>query len=100
MFVLQVANHSTNAEYIRLLHDIHADNIESHPWRGYIIMETSKKNSIKEIQNNKNVKRPIWFIFSALGAQWPTMGIFNILRSTYDSTYVQHMIEHKIIIRL
>ncbi|KAL6424858.1 hypothetical protein ACFW04_010040 [Cataglyphis niger] len=74
LFLNDVANHSTDAEYIRLLHDIHADNIENHPWRGYIIIDTSKKNSMKEIQNNKNVKRPIWFIFSALGAQWPRMG--------------------------
>ncbi|XP_029659420.1 fatty acid synthase-like isoform X2 [Formica exsecta] len=77
LFLNDVANHSTDAEYIRLLHDIHADNIEGHPWRGYIILDTLQKNSIKEInkdENNKNVKRPIWFIFSALGAQWPRMG--------------------------
>ncbi|XP_025263301.1 fatty acid synthase-like isoform X3 [Camponotus floridanus] len=73
-FLNDVANHSTDVEYIRLLHDIYAYNIEDHPWRGYIILNNLQQNSIKEIQNNGNVKRPIWFIFSALGAQWPKMG--------------------------
>ncbi|GAB1860823.1 Fatty acid synthase [Camponotus japonicus] len=73
-FLNDVANHSTDVEYIRLLHDVYADNIEAHPWRGYIILDTLQQNSIQEIQNNGNVKRPIWFIFSALGTQWPRMG--------------------------
>ncbi|XP_072763054.1 fatty acid synthase-like [Anoplolepis gracilipes] len=75
-FLNDVTNHSIDAEYIRLLHDIYADNIDGHPWRGYIILKqgTLQQSSIKDIQNYENVKRPIWFIFSALGAQWPRMG--------------------------
>ncbi|KYM98433.1 Fatty acid synthase [Cyphomyrmex costatus] len=63
-----------DVEYIRLLHDIYADNINGHPWRGYIILSTFQENSIKEIQNCRRSKRPVWFIFSALGSQWPGMG--------------------------
>jgi len=65
---LQISNHSIDVEYIRLLHDIHADNIDGHPWRGFTILN----------QNCESVKRPVWFIFSALGSQWPGMGIFKI----------------------
>jgi len=41
-------------------------------------LNTLQQDSIKEIQNCENVKRPVWFIFSALGSQWPGMGIFKI----------------------
>jgi len=34
-----------------------------------------QQDSVKEIQNSESVKRPVWFIFSALGSQWPGMGI-------------------------
>jgi len=76
--LLQISNLPIDVEYIRLLHDIHADNIDGHPWRGFTILNTSRQDSIKEIQNCESVKRPVWFIFSALGSQWPGMGTFKI----------------------
>jgi len=76
--LLQVANHPIDVEYIRLLHDIHADNIKGHPWRGYIILNSFQQDSIKEIQNYEDVNRPVWFIFSALGTHWPGMGTYSI----------------------
>ncbi|XP_018365073.1 PREDICTED: fatty acid synthase-like, partial [Trachymyrmex cornetzi] len=72
LFLNDIANHPIDVEYIRLLHDIYADNIKNHPWRGYIILN-SFQDSIKEIQNYECVKRPVWFIFSVLGSQWPGM---------------------------
>ncbi|XP_012058765.1 PREDICTED: fatty acid synthase-like [Atta cephalotes] len=74
LFLNDVANHPIDVEYIRLLHDIHADNIKGHPWRGYIILNSFQQDSIKEIQNYEDVNRPVWFIFSALGTHWPGMG--------------------------
>ncbi|XP_011858537.1 PREDICTED: fatty acid synthase-like, partial [Vollenhovia emeryi] len=74
LFLNDAANYPKNIEYIRLLHDIHADNIDGHSWRGFTILNTLRQDSIKEIQNCENVKRPVWFIFSALGSQWPGMG--------------------------
>jgi len=41
-------------------------------------LSTLRQDSIREIQNCESVKRPVWFIFSALGSQWPGMGIFKI----------------------
>jgi len=38
-----------------------------------------RQDSIKEIQNCDSVKRLVWFIFSALGSQWPGMGIFKYI---------------------
>ncbi|XP_011690499.1 PREDICTED: fatty acid synthase-like [Wasmannia auropunctata] len=74
LFINDIANHQIDVEYIRLLHDVHSDNIDGHPWRGYIILNTSQQESIQEIQNLKNGKRPVCFIFSALGSQWPGIG--------------------------
>ncbi|XP_036142990.1 fatty acid synthase-like isoform X2 [Monomorium pharaonis] len=44
LFLNDVVNHPIDKEYIRLLHDIHADNIEGHPWRGFIILNNQQKN--------------------------------------------------------
>ncbi|XP_011705437.1 PREDICTED: fatty acid synthase-like, partial [Wasmannia auropunctata] len=74
LFLNDIANRPTDVEYIRLLHDIYADNIDGHSWRGYIILNTLQQESIKEIQNCKNVKRSVCFVFSALGSQWSRMG--------------------------
>ncbi|XP_018360096.1 PREDICTED: LOW QUALITY PROTEIN: fatty acid synthase-like [Trachymyrmex cornetzi] len=75
LFLNDIANLPIDAEYVRLLHDIHADNINGHPWRGYTILQnTLQQDPIKEIRNCKGVKRPVWFIFSALDSQWPGMG--------------------------
>ncbi|XP_036148675.1 fatty acid synthase isoform X2 [Monomorium pharaonis] len=74
LFLNDVVNHPIDKEYIRLLHDIHTDNIEGHTWRGFIILHNQKQESIKEIQHCESVKRPVCFIFSALGTQWPGMG--------------------------
>ncbi|KYN18124.1 Fatty acid synthase [Trachymyrmex cornetzi] len=75
LFLNDVANHPIDAEYVRLLHDIHADNINGHPWRGYTILQnTLQQDPIKEIRNFEGVKKPVWFIFSALSSQYPGMG--------------------------
>jgi len=39
-----------------------------------------QQDSIKEIQICESVKKPVWFIFSALGSQWPGMGIYLKLK--------------------
>ncbi|KAL6267253.1 hypothetical protein P5V15_000327 [Pogonomyrmex californicus] len=76
LFLNDVINHQMDMEYIRLLHDIYASNIDGHPWRGYTILKlkTLQEKPVKEIQSYKNIKRPIWYIFSSLGSQWPEMG--------------------------
>ncbi|XP_067207655.1 fatty acid synthase-like isoform X2 [Linepithema humile] len=74
LFLNDVANHPIDVEYIRLLHDIHTNDIDGHSWRGYIILASRQKNSIQKVQHCKNKKRPICFIFSALKLQWSEMG--------------------------
>lgn len=66
-------------EYIRLLHDIHADNIDGHLWRGYTVLDSRKPNSIQKIQNYKYIEKPVCFVFSALGSQWPEISMYTTL---------------------
>nr|XP_033193891.1 fatty acid synthase [Bombus vancouverensis nearcticus] len=58
-------------EFIALLHDIHANNVAGHLYRGYSIMGNV---STREVDSYVNEKRPIWFVFSGMGSQWPGMG--------------------------
>ncbi|XP_067207292.1 fatty acid synthase-like [Linepithema humile] len=75
LFLDDIANHPIDVEYVRLLHDIHTDDIDGHSWRGYIILDSRQKDSIQKIQSCKSIKRSICFIFSAFAeSQWPEMG--------------------------
>ncbi|KAL6257917.1 hypothetical protein P5V15_011516 [Pogonomyrmex californicus] len=74
LFLNDIINSQIDVEYIRLLHDVYADDIDGHSWRGYAILNTFQEKSIREIQSYSNTKRPVWFIFSSLGSQWPGMG--------------------------
>ncbi|XP_011503082.1 PREDICTED: fatty acid synthase-like [Ceratosolen solmsi marchali] len=65
-----------DVEYIRLFHDIHAENIKGNLYRGYTILPSHgvAKHPIKDIQFYPETKRPVWFIFAGMGSQWPGMG--------------------------
>ncbi|XP_071653559.1 fatty acid synthase-like isoform X2 [Temnothorax longispinosus] len=66
-----VRNRPIDAEFISLLHHIHNDNIEGHPYRGYMITGSKiSHNTINKIEHTPYVRRPICFIFSGLGSQW------------------------------
>ncbi|KMQ82768.1 fatty acid synthase, partial [Lasius niger] len=61
-----------NNEFLSLLHTIHSDNIAGHNTRGYEILAYDGTREIAT--KNYDEKRPIWFIFSGMGTQWPGMG--------------------------
>ncbi|XP_077270184.1 fatty acid synthase-like [Temnothorax americanus] len=66
-----VRNRPIDAEFISLLHHIHNDDIEGHPYRGYMITGSKiSHNTINKIKHTPYVRRPICFIFSGLGSQW------------------------------
>ncbi|KAG5316385.1 FAS synthase, partial [Acromyrmex insinuator] len=76
VFLDDVERHPVDIEYIRLLHDIHFDDIQGHLYRGYTVVgRTSKaEHSIREVENYLGTARPLWFVFSGMGSQWPGMG--------------------------
>ncbi|XP_050457757.1 fatty acid synthase-like isoform X2 [Cataglyphis hispanica] len=74
-FLNEVENQPIDVEYIRLLHDLHADDIQGHPYRGYAIIESKASiKMMKEIQHYSGKRKPICFVFSGIGSQWPGMG--------------------------
>lgn len=72
----QVESRPVDAEYVRLLHDVYADDIPGHMYRGYTVVggSATQDKPIREIQHYPGAKRPIWFVFSGMGSQWPGMG--------------------------
>ncbi|XP_044017899.1 fatty acid synthase-like [Aphidius gifuensis] len=70
-----VESRPVDVEYIKLLHDIHAQGTSGHLYRGYTILNTTDpEKRIKKIEHYPGAKRPIWFVFSGMGSQWPAMG--------------------------
>jgi len=71
--LLNKANeHRQDNEFLSLLYSLHNDNISKHNIRGYEILAYDSTREIMEA--NYDEKRPIWFIFSGMNAQWPGMG--------------------------
>ncbi|OAD52584.1 Fatty acid synthase [Eufriesea mexicana] len=70
-FLDKAKEYEQDDEFISLLHDIHANNISGHLFRGYSIMGNV---NFQEIGQFIGEKRPVWFVFSGMGSQWPGMG--------------------------
>jgi len=60
-------------EFLSLLDAIHNNNIHGHNIRSYEIFSSDGMREMTETMNY-NEKRPIWFVFSGMGTQWPGMG--------------------------
>ncbi|XP_001605700.1 fatty acid synthase [Nasonia vitripennis] len=65
-----------DVEYIRLLHDIHSDDINAHLSRGYTILPPRgvAETPMREIKPASGARRPVWFVFAGMGSQWAGMG--------------------------
>ena len=52
------------------------EDIPGHMYRGYTIIggSATKENPLREKEHYPGAKRPIWFVFSGMGSQWPGMG--------------------------
>ncbi|XP_067208438.1 fatty acid synthase-like [Linepithema humile] len=74
-FLNEIENRPIDVEYVRLLHDLYADELKNHPYRGYVIVESKTPiKAAKEIQYYSSERRPICFVFSGIGSQWIGMG--------------------------
>ncbi|KAE9527019.1 hypothetical protein AGLY_013667 [Aphis glycines] len=71
-----IAETPLDDDFVSLLHDIHANNINGHGYRGYSILG----KSIFEVTEVKSNKRPVWYVFSGMGSQWAGMaeGLFQL----------------------
>ncbi|XP_039306266.1 fatty acid synthase-like [Solenopsis invicta] len=69
----QARKYHNDDEFLSLLHLIHNNDISGHEIRGYEILNINDTREVTERTSYK-VKRPIWFVFSGMGTQWPGMG--------------------------
>ncbi|XP_044017897.1 fatty acid synthase-like isoform X2 [Aphidius gifuensis] len=70
-----VESRRIDVEYVRLLHDIYMQEDPGHLFRGFTILnDKDPEKRIKKIEHYPGAKRPIWFVFSGMGSQWPAMG--------------------------
>ncbi|KAL0116828.1 hypothetical protein PUN28_010028 [Cardiocondyla obscurior] len=78
VFLDDIEKHSAlnvDIEYINLIHSVYSENILDHLYRGFTIVGSENSEcTIKEIENYLETPRPIWFVFSGIGSQWPGMG--------------------------
>ncbi|VVC44020.1 Acyl transferase/acyl hydrolase/lysophospholipase,Acyl transferase,Malonyl-CoA [Cinara cedri] len=60
-------------EFITLTNNVFGKNINTHFYRSFTIFSEEGASQI-EVQNLNTQKRPVWFMFSGMGSQWPEMG--------------------------
>jgi fatty acid synthase, animal type len=68
----EIEKNRTDEEFLGLMNEIHAKNISLHYYRGYTVMSADGTNH-REINEYRDEKRPIWFIYSGMGSQWASM---------------------------
>ncbi|XP_025155072.1 LOW QUALITY PROTEIN: fatty acid synthase-like [Harpegnathos saltator] len=68
-----------DAEYIALLHSIHAKDIEGHPYRGYTIAGSEVTvNQIRKVGNCISPKRPICFVLPGTEVKWRNVELMKL----------------------
>ncbi|XP_050423058.1 fatty acid synthase-like [Adelges cooleyi] len=70
--IKKILIHGSNKEYISLTQNIFSKTIHGHYHRSFAIYPSSEE--IGEAWNVTLKKRPVWFVFSGMGSQWPGMG--------------------------
>lgn len=79
---MQLESKSVDVEQLALLNSVHSDEINGHLYRGYTILPShgTINSHMREIGSITGPRlRPVCFVFSGMGSQWPTMGILSIL---------------------
>ncbi|XP_065219793.1 fatty acid synthase isoform X2 [Planococcus citri] len=75
VILTDLENRTLDAEFVRLLHEVHSEDIPGHIYRGYTILKKeSQPEPVRHIEYFPGERRPIWFVFAGMGSQWPGMG--------------------------
>nr|AGR49310.1 fatty acid synthase [Agrotis ipsilon] len=65
------AQHREDAGLHALLDAVHRHNIPGHSYRGFAVLSDPPVQECIEIESGD--PRPVWFVFSGMGSQWPGM---------------------------
>nr|XP_049699380.1 fatty acid synthase-like [Helicoverpa armigera] len=72
-----IKSNELDPEEIALYHAIHKRGIQKHMARGYGIYETVNQKTrthCEKVEYFDDARRPLWFVYSGMGSQWPGMG--------------------------
>ncbi|KAJ8935858.1 hypothetical protein NQ314_012613 [Rhamnusium bicolor] len=69
-FLNKIEQNKSDEEFLALIDEIHSSNISGHGYRGYTVLNDP---SVREVSQAPGDKRPIAFVFSGMGSQWPGM---------------------------
>lgn len=75
--------HEKDDEFLALLHDTYVNNVAGHPYRGYSVLGNVNTRETNECIGEK---RPIWYVFSGMGSQWPGMGKDLLCIDTFQNS--------------
>nr|XP_023013626.1 fatty acid synthase-like [Leptinotarsa decemlineata] len=70
-FLKGVEEGQNDEEFLALVDEIHKNNIERHPFRGFLVLGD---HPVREIKKYTPETRPVWFIYPGMGSQWIGMG--------------------------
>ncbi|XP_061706817.1 fatty acid synthase-like [Cydia pomonella] len=74
----QLKSQPIDAEELALIHNIHSSKVNGHLGRGFAILDTDKESKttslIEKAEYFDGASRPLWFVYSGMGSQWPGMG--------------------------
>lgn len=65
------AQHARDAGLHALLDAVHRHNIPGHSHRGFAVLTDPPIEECAEVESGE--PRPVWFVFSGMGSQWPGM---------------------------
>ncbi|XP_022830419.1 fatty acid synthase [Spodoptera litura] len=65
------ARHRDDAALHALLDAVHRHNIPGHSHRGFAVLSDPPLHECAEVESGE--PRPVWFVFSGMGSQWPGM---------------------------
>lgn len=65
-------SNATNTNLISLMSDISPTPYNTFPFRGYTVLGGA--NKIENIGEVSSSDRPLWYVFTGMGAQWSKMG--------------------------
>lgn len=70
-FLSNMQKHQTDEELLALVNQIHSANINGHGYRGYTILGNEQNTEVSALTTTD--KRPLWYVYSGMGSQWPGM---------------------------
>lgn len=74
----RLENSPVDEELVYLLNTLNQKGLRGNLYRGFTILDDSEGNAYKQVEKcddkSKDDKKPVWFLFSGMGSQWPSMG--------------------------